>query len=904
MAAIDEESNQAPLSQGALRALTSAALALPGLRQPSPSPLRTGGLQALKAAALALPGLMHSAPGLAAEDNSIEVQFGQYRESARNLYGLQSKFSPIESDGLHAAGKFDITDRWKATISFRQDTWSGATPMATAPQEWRGNRSRAPDGVSGATPYLVNTSGLYLDKATLQPLNTDGFGNLTGGVNTQLVHTISGASRETRKQVDFRISRDWTEAGLDLGIGTSVERDYTSRYGSIGARWDFNQKLTTVNFGMSYTDSSSDSILDHDAAPYIFNSCGTPACNFVSTNSYIENLSGGKKVIHGDRYDIGAVTGVTQVLNQNAQIAGILGYTRSRGYLANPYKVVEIGFIDPDQQFLAPPGTYYITTNSLLETRPDKRDQWLFDVRYAQYVPAADAATHLHYAYFHDDWGIRASTVEADWVQPVGSGWSITPRIRYYTQTAADFYTPYLITDQGPYRIATVNGRPTLVPFDLSKLPAYYSSDWRLAAFGALGGGVVVSKQFAKGVTLDLGYEYYKHASGLKWGGGGSGSYTDFHSYLWNAALRFDMDALSAGKGAPMQMPGHEGHVMPGGHAGHEGHLGMLAPAGVMWGHALNAGDFMAGVRYVYSRNAGRMMNGSNAVDDAQIRASACEKDGCLTAPTKMNMDMYMLELMYAPTDWLTLMLMPMYMDMSMNMRGLLTPAEQARLPFDINALYEHHTLHQHETGGIGDIGIYATFKMWEAPGHNLLGTLGVTAPTGDVDIQLRPTHQLNTGFQHYHMQLGSGTWDFNPSLTYNGLADKWFWGAQLSGTMRMENRNDSGYRLGNIFQGTFWGGYRVNDGLSASLRGVYTRQGAIEGEFNGPFYKLGSVDYPSNYGGRFWDLGLGASYTVQSGTWAGNQFSIEWLQPLKDDFNGYQIERKGMLNANWMYTF
>jgi hypothetical protein len=66
----------------------------------------------------------------------------------------------------------------------------------------------------------------------------------------------------------------------------------------------------------------------------------------------------------------------------------------------------------------------------------------------------------------------------------------------------------------------------------------------------------------------------------------------------------------------------------------------------------------------------------------------------------------------------------------------------------------------------------------------------------------------------------------------------------------------------------------------------------------------MGPVDYPSNYGGRFWDVGAGVKYSVQSGAFANNQFGIEWMQPVHDDFNGYQLERKGTLNATWMYMF
>ena len=126
-----------------------------------------GALQALTAAALALPGL--AAAPAHAQDNAAVVQFGRYQESSRDLFGLSSKFAPLKSDSLQASAWVALTDRLKGIVNFRQDTWSGATPIATAPREWRGNRSRAADGVSGASPYLVNAGPLYLDKTHAQP---------------------------------------------------------------------------------------------------------------------------------------------------------------------------------------------------------------------------------------------------------------------------------------------------------------------------------------------------------------------------------------------------------------------------------------------------------------------------------------------------------------------------------------------------------------------------------------------------------------------------------------------------------------------------------------------------------------------------------------------------------------
>jgi hypothetical protein len=42
----------------------------------------------------------------------------------------------------------------------------------------------------------------------------------------------------------------------------------------------------------------------------------------------------------------------------------------------------------------------------------------------------------------------------------------------------------------------------------------------------------------------------------------------------------------------------------------------------------------------------------------------------------------------------------------------------------------------------------------------------------------------------------------------------------------------------------------------------------------------------------------------VPSGDLAGNSFGFEWLQPVADDFNGYQLQREGALSANWSFAF
>lgn len=846
----------------------AVAVINPMLNSPAGKP-RNSSLQALTAAALTLPGLM--LPPAQAEDNEFGVQYGHYQEGKRQLFGVESQFHPIEVDTLQGSGNVKLADRIKFYFNYQQDTWSGATPIVTAPLEMRGNRTTPLDSVTGATPII--NGELFLD-SNFNPLKTDGFGNLTGGTNRQLVHTLSSASPETRKQGDFKLGYEWDEAALDVGGGISVEDDYESRFVNLGGRLDFNQKLTTLTGGLSYTASDTKARLDHDVIPYI---------NTDAYNDRIEVTDNLGKILQGHRKDWGAHLGFTQVLNKNALIETGLGYTYSIGYMENPYKAVQVAFIDPAQQNQSPRDGHFANVFALLEQRPNVRHQLTGNLRYVQHIDALDAALHFDYRYYHDDWGINAHTFGADWGQPLGSGWTLTPRIRYYSQDAADFYQPFLVSQQA-YNLGKFNRK---------LLPDNFSSDHRLSGYGALSGGLTLSKQFAKGVTLDLGYEYYTHQGGLKLGGGGEGDYADFDYWVASGAIKVNLAALSSSGGSN--------------HSQHHQHGGQ-APAGVMFDHMLKKqGDFMVGYRYMYGSQGGNMRHGSNPVSDQAVVAGGCGSDKCFVTPDSMAMHMHMLDIMYAPTDWLNLMVMPQFVDMSMSMRRLSGAGPDEAATGDNGAIGQHiphHVESGHETGGIGDMGVYALFKLLDSSHHHVHMGLGLSIPFGDVDVELRRNHKVDGGLIHYGMQLGSGTLDFKPSLTYTGSLDDWSWGAQISGTKRLEDNGETGFAFGDIFQSTAWGGYGLTNWLTASVRGVYTVQGAVQGEFNQSINKLGPMDYPENYGGRFWDVGFGLNVAAPAGDLAGNALSVEWLQPVSTDFNGYQLDRDGALSATWRYAF
>jgi len=95
------------------------------------------------------------------------------------------------------------------------------------------------------------------------------------------------------------------------------------------------------------------------------------------------------------------------------------------------------------------------------------------------------------------------------------------------------------------------------------------------------------------------------------------------------------------------------------------------APAGVMFDHMHKAGEWMVSLRYAYSSVSGDTQHGGSKASDQQIIDNGCEPYACSMTASDMSMNMYMLDIMYAPTDWLTLMVMPMYMSHDMTMRPL-----------------------------------------------------------------------------------------------------------------------------------------------------------------------------------------------------------------------------------------
>jgi hypothetical protein len=828
-------------------------------------------VRALTAAALALPSL---APNRSAaqEADGFGFSYGRYEEGDRDLEGAHSEFDPISADTLRASWRTTLADRWKLALSFLQDTWSGATPITTAPLVMGGNRP-PPDGLSGATPWI--NGDLFLD-GSLNPLAVNEFGEVRG-TDTRLVHTLSSASPEVRRELDASAGYAWDDVRLDAGAGISHEDDFQSRFARVGAAWNLPGRQTRIGAGASLTISAIDATLDHDAVPYIDTS-GSDAD--IDTNP-----ATGDRTVEDDRQDVGLHVEIDHALDPSTLVAASVAWDRNQGYLENPYRVFEVAFIDPAQQILAPPGGYFAQARALLERVPGTRQRVNASVRLNHFIDPTGGALHAGYRFYADDWGIQAHTIEARLAQPVLDLFVVTPRVRYYTQGAADFYRGWLVSDQA---YQTVVSDPdtgdilAIIPFDHGLLPRHYSSDYRLAAFGALSGGVTLSVPVRRGVRLAGDFEYRTQRGDLRPGGGGIGGFADLDAWLLSASVSLDSGAFYTRESR------HEGSP----HAG-EAPPHPTVPAGVAMGHMLDRpGDLMLGTRYWLGlHDDGDVLHGSHLAADAEIAAHGCGPDPCRTVPRDMSVHMAMLELMWAPTRWLNLMVMPSYAVHQMDQRPL------------AGATPDVHGAHDHETGGLGDVGVAALVRLLDRETHQLHAGLAVSVPIGSVDEELRRTHRESRGLIHYDMQLGSGTWDLLPSLTLTGSVRRLLWGAQVAGAVRMEHANASGYALGDAVQASAWGGVRLLPWLSATTRWIYTAQGRVRGAYDRPHDDAGPMDFPDSTGGQQLGVGLGLDLHLP-GRFAGHQLGAEWLQPVAQDLSGYQLERLGALAVVWGVRF
>lgn len=321
------------------------------------------------------------------------------------------------------------------------------------------------------------------------------------------------------------------------------------------------------------------------------------------------------------------------------------------------------------------------------------------------------------------------------------------------------------------------------------------------------------------------------------------------------------------------------------------------APIGVMGDHRHKKGEWMISYRFMHMDMEGIQI-GTDSVTPEQVVTTVPniffgnpgQPPTLRIVPTSMRMDMHMAGAMYGLSDQVTLMVM-----------GNFITKEMDHITFQggmgTTVLGEFRT----RTADIGDTKLAALIGLSDTVHINA----GISLPTGTIteeDDILTPMGGTPTVRTPYPMQIGSGTFDLEPGITYRDQTASVGWGAQLRGTIRL-GENDEDYAFGDRAMLTVWGAAALSPGVSVSARVQAETIGQVRGMdplIMGPVQTAN----PDFQGGESVTALAGMNFAITGGGLRGWRLGVEGGIPLVQDLNGPQMPTDYTLTVGIQKSF
>lgn len=296
------------------------------------------------------------------------------------------------------------------------------------------------------------------------------------------------------------------------------------------------------------------------------------------------------------------------------------------------------------------------------------------------------------------------------------------------------------------------------------------------------------------------------------------------------------------------------------------------APIGVMRDHVHKKGEFMTSYRVGYMKMRG-LKDGTDRVSTNQALESY------KATPTEMTMQMDMFGLMYGVTDKFTVSAMGSFIEKSMNHEN------RAGATF------------KRESDGLGDSKISALYEAFNSNSNRMQFNLGFSLPTGSIS----QSHQNDR--LPYSMQIGSGSFELLPGISYAGYQESYSYGAQANAILRL-NSNHYNYKLGDSYNLTSWVAKKLNNSFSLSTRLDYTKSEAIEGVDAALNPTMIATANGSIQDGEKLDLALGINFLTTSGKLKGHRLALEISRPIHQRTDGPLLENGYKAIAGWQLVF
>jgi hypothetical protein len=218
-------------------------------------------------------------------------------------------------------------------------------------------------------------------------------------ITSASIDVVATASKYTETRKEMSVGADYLHGKTTMSFGytNSEENDYSANAMSFGISQDFFGDLTTlaVSYARGWDEVRRNG--DDDFA------------EDVDRQSYRVDLS--------------------QILSKNLIVSLNYQAVTDQGFLNNPYR--QVRHLDPD----ADRGYSYQA-----ELYPRTKTSSATALRGSYFLPYR-AALKGEARYYTDTWGVTAWNAEVSYVHPLPKNFILDLKYRYYTQTAADFYS-------------------------------------------------------------------------------------------------------------------------------------------------------------------------------------------------------------------------------------------------------------------------------------------------------------------------------------------------------------------------------------------------------------------------------------------------------------------------------
>lgn len=282
---------------------------------------------------------------------------------------------------------------------------------------------------------------------------------------------------DTFKDTRVQINAAWTDALTEemrytVGTNLSKEYDYLSLSANAEVARDFYQKNTTLSAGFSF---GSDEYSPEGDIPLAFSSMVIDQGQFASRDDFWTAFDATRVRSSDSVSTAELLLGWTQVVNRRMLFQINYGFADKSGYLTDPFKILSV--VDPSG----------ITQDLIYENRPDSRTQHsLFAMTKYHFE---ESIFDISYRYLTDDWDIKSHTIDTHWRFYGGENQFWEPHIRYYQQSAAKFYQPFLV--------------------DSEAVPEFASADYRIGDMSAVTLGLKYGFALDNGDRAEVRLEYY-----------------------------------------------------------------------------------------------------------------------------------------------------------------------------------------------------------------------------------------------------------------------------------------------------------------------------------------------------------------------------------------------------------